>query len=145
MKDDNIMINNDLKFKAAFAVTGGREFTDAAAVETRLLLLLQRTGLAASDVYIADGNARGLDTTAHRVARRLGFLTGRFPADWKAEPRLGGFIRNELMADVLVALQDTHLVGVLAFPGARGTAHMVSYSQSVGLRVSDANGCTVPA
>ena len=133
--------------KLAIAVTGGREFTDEEAVEARFAQILQRTGFAPSDVMGFDGMARGADEICHRVAKRFGFLTERFPADWRSEPKEAGFIRNRQMADCLLGLEC--MVGVIACPGARGTAHMTRYSLGVGLLVSDLNGrqmlSTVPA
>jgi hypothetical protein len=127
---------NDVKL--AIAVTGGREFADVESVEARFAQVLQRTGFAPEDVMVFDGMARGADEICHRVAKQYGFLTERFPADWRSEPVKAGFIRNEQMADCLVALDC--MVGVIACPGARGTAHMTRYSLSVGLLVSDLNG-----
>ena len=124
--------------KLVVAVTGGREFTDVESVELRFTQLLLRTGLQAHEVMVIDGMARGADEICHRVAVRFGFITGRFPADWKKDGRSAGFCRNEMMADCLVALDKQ--VGVIACPGGRGTTHMVSYSLSVGLLVSDLNG-----
>lgn len=124
--------------KLAIAVTGGRNFTDVEAVETRFAQILQRTGFAPQEIMVFDGMARGADSICHRVAKQFGFLTERFPADWSSEPKRAGFLRNEKMADCLVALDC--MVGVIACPGARGTAHMTRYSLSVGLLVSDLNG-----
>jgi hypothetical protein len=47
----------------------------------------------------ARGNAvGGADWIAGEVARELGFAVEEYPADWKAEPKRAGPIRNALMA-----------------------------------------------
>ena len=52
-----------------------------------------------------------------------------YPADWKANAKAAGPIRNaEMLADFK---PDT----VIAFPGGRGTADMVRKAKAAGVRV----------
>jgi hypothetical protein len=52
-----------------------------------------------------------------------------YPADWARDGRGAGFLRNERM----LAEAKPHLV--VAFPGGRGTAHMVARAEAAGVAV----------
>lgn len=49
-------------------------------------------------IEIVSGLARGVDTCAVEIARRLEIPCQGFPADWKAEPKRAGMIRNSVMS-----------------------------------------------
>ena len=118
-------------------VCGGRKFSDQERVTdvlTRLRERVQADGW--TDVVVIEGGANGADTRARRAAEALGIPTRRMNADWKAEPKLGGLIRNQAMADYVVHLVEKYpgsVGAVVAFPGGTGTAHMVETGHEMGL------------
>ena len=79
--------------------TGGREWDDAETVDAALCMVLERLGLKSNEVIVVEGGARGLDTTAHRIAADLGCKVMTFPAEWSKYGRSAGIIRNRRMLD----------------------------------------------
>lgn len=73
------------------------------------------------------GMARGADTFGRQWAVDSGLPIKEFPADWKAHGRSAGPRRNVKMAEYADAL--------VAFPGGRGTQHMIHEAEARGLRV----------
>ena len=76
--------------------------------------------------------ARGADRLAATWAKRHGVTLREYPADWKHEGRAAGIRRNARMHDT--ERPDY----VVAFPGGRGTAHMVRYARRRGTPVHHA-------
>lgn len=75
---------------------------------------------------VVHGGARGVDSLAGAVARSHGLPVRVFPADWRADGRAAGPIRNRQMAgyaDALVAVWDG---------ASRGTANMVEEMRRLG-------------
>lgn len=77
---------------------------------------------------IVSGMAPGADSLAARFARAYHLKLHEFPADWTLG-RKAGPIRNQRMIDE--GKPDL----VVAFPGGRGTADMVSRARKAGIRV----------
>lgn len=97
-------------------VTGGRDYTDRAAV-TRALRHLGANyifGFRPDDVVLIHGAATGADTLAAEEAVRLGWKVEPHPADWKQYGAAAGPIRNNHMVEL-----GAHYC--LAFPGGEGT------------------------
>jgi hypothetical protein len=90
-------------------IAGGRNYFLTDFDEARL------DGLNVTEVVC--GCARGADTGGEQWAQKRGIPVKRFPADWDRLGRGAGLVRNEQMADYAEAL--------VAFPGGRGTDHMV--------------------
>jgi len=107
-------------------VAGSREFTDYAFVKQKLDELLRNKF---PYVEIVNGLAAGPDTLGGQWATERKVEQKQFPADWKAEPRRAGILRNMQMGDYAHAL--------IAFWNgtSRGTKHMIEYAQSKGLNV----------
>lgn len=107
-------------------VAGGRDFTDADLM-VREVHKLALAGHIKDDSSLVCGMARGADMTAYRVWRDIFDLPiNKFPADWDAEPRRAGFIRNTEMAkyaDVLIAFWDGK---------SKGTKHMIDTMRQLG-------------
>jgi hypothetical protein len=78
---------------------------------------------------IISGCARGADTLAMFWAKQKGIEIARFPADWKTYGLSAGSIRNQQMLD------EGKPEVVVAFPGGRGTADMVSRARKANLEV----------
>jgi len=80
-------------------------------------------------VTIISGCARGVDTYAIDFANDLNLLLELYPADWDTHGKAAGYIRNKQMLDE--GKPDL----VIAFPGGKGTANMVSISKKAGVKV----------
>jgi hypothetical protein len=69
--------------------------------------------------FLAEGGAKGADTTAFWWRKRRGIDGHTWNADWKQHGKSAGSIRNQLM------LYESKAELVIAFPGGPGTADMV--------------------
>ncbi len=81
-------------------------------------LLLEAFGVV-EDVTIISGGAAGVDTWSIVEAKKIGFPTQIFPADWNRYGKSAGYIRNEEMvkaADGVIAFWDGR---------SRGTKHSI--------------------
>lgn len=118
-------------------VCGGRTFSDRnmldAALDRFTRHVLQITSLI-------HGDARGADRMAGDWARMRGIPVEAFPADWAGQGRAAGPIRNARM------LAEGGPDLVIAFPGGRGTANMVSQAEAAGVPVYtiDIEGLRLP-
>lgn len=104
-------------------VCGSRDWTDAALIEAALRQLPAST-------TIVHGAARGADSLAGSIARRLGFTVEAHPADWAKHGKVAGPIRN-------AAMLATGIDRVLAFHlGGRGTQDMIDRARRAGVPVT---------
>lgn len=87
--------------------------------------------------YVMHGNARGVDTCAEGCALDAGVQTIRLAANWAVHDRSAGPIRNEAMANMLVALRDGGWTIIChAFPGdGPGTKDMIGRLTAKGISV----------
>jgi len=104
-------------------VCGGRHYTD----HERVSEVLSRLDFA----ELAHGGAPGADALAAWFAVANGKVARQFAADWKAHGKAAGPIRNQRM----LAQFKPDLV--VAFPGGRGTAHMVRIAREAGVDVME--------
>lgn len=104
-------------------VCGGRDFTP----EPRHWEWLHEHMIALNADWVVSGGARGADAFGEAYAAKRCMPLLRIPADWNAHGRSAGPRRNEEMASIADAC--------IAFPGGRGTAHMVSLAKRRGLPV----------
>ena len=105
-------------------VCGGRDFNDYPRAREPIRILAVLHG---QDLRVMHGGARGADMLAEEIAIEFGIKTKAFPADWNTHGKAAGPIRNVQMADYLdMCRSKGHTVEVMAFPGGKGTAHMVS-------------------
>lgn len=102
-------------------VTGGRDYADEAKVDYTLSSLVV--------TRLAQGGASGADRLAALWAHEHRIPCDTFPADWALHGRTAGPIRNQQMLD------DFKPDLVVAFPGGRGTAHMVRIAKAAGVEV----------
>jgi hypothetical protein len=105
-------------------VCGGREFVYRPAV----FAALDRAHAKRTVTVLVHGAARGADSLAGEWARARGIAEERHPANWERDGKRAGPIRN---AEMLA----TGIDGVVAFPGGRGTAHMVQIAREAGVPV----------
>jgi hypothetical protein len=101
-------------------VTGGRDFTDREFVSEVLT--------CAAPTHLIHGCARGADTLCGNWAKRRGIPCIEVPANWKAHGKAAGPLRNGWMLDL-------NPIGLVAFPGGRGTADMIRQAQARGIKV----------
>lgn len=103
-------------------VTGDRNWTNREVIERELRKLPPGS-------IVVHGAARGADSIAGEIARRLGFEVRPYPADWDTHGKAAGPMRNAEM------LRREHLLHspiekVLAFhsdfENSRGTKDMVT-------------------
>lgn len=104
-------------------VCGGRDFDKYGEVAFCLDIL----GLRETDEII-HGGATGADACAGNYARMRGIPCTTVRANWARHGRRAGPLRNVEMLDMNPDL-------VVAFPGGRGTAHMVSIAKARGTPV----------
>lgn len=108
-----------------FAVTGGRRFADAAAVD-RAMRKYVRPGDRRA--LVLEGGASGADLLVRQWCQQNGVHSAEVPALWSWNGKAAGPIRNGVM---LLPRPEF----VLAFPGGVGTADMCSQAESAGIPV----------
>jgi hypothetical protein len=110
-------------------VCGSRDWTDWEAIGAVLTdhPIFDRPE---EDVTIIHGDARGADRLAANIAEGLGYRVVAFPADWKAEPRKAGILRNVVMLD-----ERPDLVIAFQQNGSRGTQHTIDEARRRGIPV----------
>lgn len=111
-------------------VCGGRDYADARALAEALDALHRETSIT----RLIHGAARGADALAAAWARSRGIPALAFPADWRRDGRAAGFVRNARM------LREGRPDLVVAFPGGKGTAHMVKLARDAGIPVREITG-----
>jgi hypothetical protein len=102
-------------------VCGGRDYADAGFLYGFLDTL--------KPSVVVHGCAPGADSLAGRWATERGVPQEPYPADWQKYGRRAGPLRNEQM------LREAKPDLVVAFPGGRGTAHMVRIAEEAGVKV----------
>jgi cysteine synthase len=108
-------------------VCGGRDYHRASVVEHYLSALHRGVGIS----HIIHGAARGADQLAADWAKANGVQEVACPANWDAHGKGAGPRRNRAMALLKPDL-------VVAFPGGRGTADMISVAEGMGIQVKRA-------
>lgn len=107
-------------------VCGGRDYENFDHVQRVLNGLLEQH----KEFIIIEGGVSGADTLARTWAQNRNVTFETYVANWKRDGKAAGPIRNELMLSTGIDL-------VVAFPGGRGTNHMVSIAQRDGVPVLD--------
>lgn len=106
-------------------VTGGRDFSYPQAIASTLMRIHRKSRIK----LLVAGGAKGVDSHAEKWARGIGLPVCVHYAKWNLHGRYAGPKRNAEMAD-----HHPEAV-VVAFPGGRGTAHMVSVARKRGMPV----------
>ena len=104
-------------------VCGGRDYTDSHKLHEVL------DSLDKIELVIIEGGARGADTMASCWAAFNSVECLTFHANWNKYGRGAGHIRNQQMLDE--GKPDL----VIAFPGGKGTANMISRAKKAGVDV----------
>jgi hypothetical protein len=79
---------------------------------------------------VISGGARGADTVAHMVAKKLGYRTKTFRADWNEHGKKAGIVRNLAMLD-----EEPDLVIAMWDGESRGTKHTITEARKRGIPV----------
>lgn len=112
-------------------VTGDRNWTDAWAVSTQILRLVDTHG--ARNVLLIAGGCRGLDLMAEKIAKDHGIHVARIDALWDSYHRGAGPIRNGVMLTL-------HPNEVLAFhndiENSSGTANCIKQARELGADIT---------
>ncbi len=103
-------------------VCGGRNYNDSARVSAVLDTISNIT-------KVVTGGAPGADRLAGLWAGKRGIEYKEFLPDWARDGRAAGPIRNAKM------LAESNPDVVVAFPGSRGTAHMVRIARASGVDI----------
>lgn len=104
-------------------VCGGRDYSDQEKVNEVLNIMHNANPVTT----IVHGDATGADTLANNWAKGAGVNVVAYPADWKTYGKSAGPIRNEKM------LNEQNPDLVLAFPGGKGTEHMMKIAKEKGV------------
>jgi hypothetical protein len=106
-------------------VCGGRDYDDSIHVCDVLGKLHETSPIS----LVIEGGARGADAYARAWAESMKVEHVTEHADWEANGRAAGPIRNQTM------IEEYSPDLVIAFPGGRGTADMVTRARAHGIRV----------
>jgi hypothetical protein len=111
-------------------VCGGRYYDNVHAVYHELIGLHWRTPIA----VIIHGGVSGAGAIAEAWARRSRVAVVRYPPNWECLGKKAEKVRNDFM------LADSRPDVVIAFPGGRNTADLVTKASAAGLPVLRAAG-----
>ena len=111
------MFNVVFKNYETWLICGGRNFADQAMFDDVMSRLMEMWGCPECVVH---GGATGADAMAGKWASQMAIGAIEVKADWQLHGPAAGPIRNELM------LTDHKPKRVIAFPGGKGTADMVT-------------------
>lgn len=112
-------------------VTGGRAFNDKAFVAAKLAAVHAKHTIS----HLIQGGAGGADRLCAEWAWDNAIPVCTYNADWKADGKAAGPIRNQRMID------EGKPDAAIAFPGGRGTADMIARIFKAGIPVWD---CRTP-
>lgn len=109
-------------------VCGGRNFWK----QDQVNAALDKAHAHRPVTLLIHGDAPGADTCSGNWATKRGIPALSVPALWHAEGKKAGPLRNQAMLDGVHGLVPE---GLVAFPGAAGTADMVKRAKAAGLTV----------
>lgn len=126
-RSPNLFLRGDMRV----IVTGGRDYADVDTVRLALDCLRERAG----HLTVIQGGATGADAIARDWTYGLdGVTIVTVPANWHKHGKSAGPIRNQLMLD------QCNPDLVLAFPGGKGTAHMMRIARKASVPVVQVHG-----
>lgn len=112
-------------------VCGGRNYGHCQDDAAEMYFALRDIHEATPITAIIEGGAKGADEMARSMAEEFGAKAVTVPALWALHGKAAGPIRNQRMVD------DFKPDLVVAFPGGRGTADMVSRAKAAGIPVQE--------
>ena len=123
---NRLIIDSITKYKVI--VAGCRDFADYELLKEKCDFYLQNK--KPENIVIVSGHASGADTLGERYAQERGYELETFPADWKANGRVAGPIRNAKMASV------AHTLIAFWNGKSRGTKNMIDTAKKHNLQVA---------
>jgi len=114
---------------ARILVTGSREFSS---LEIASAALSEARWHFGSILTVVHGGARGADRILAAMAQEFGFDVEAHPADWQANGKAAGFIRNQAMVD---AGADMALAFLVEGHACRGTRDCGRRAKAAGIPV----------
>ena len=118
-------------------IAGDRNWADSE-LEFKIRSLLQQIPLDPTGRRIAEivhGACYGVDLTADRIAREMGFTVWSFPADWNQYGRAAGPIRNKQMLDFAGQGQVVVYLFHKNIEQSKGTKNMMNQAKKKGVPV----------
>lgn len=109
-------------------ICGGRDFADQVMFDGAMGDLLRLRGCPAGIVH---GAARGADEMGRQWSRKMAIWEHGYVAQWQIHGKAAGPKRNQDMLD------REKIDLVIAFPGGRCTADMVSRARKAGIDVAE--------
>ncbi len=109
----------------AVIVCGGRDYNDY----SNLCKLLDEV----APTFIIHGGANGADSLAGQYASQNNIPCKVFKAEWDKHGKGAGPIRNAKMLNSLLSMNIDK--AVVAFPGGKGTANMISLAEDFNVKV----------
>ena len=109
-------------------VCGSRDWTDFIRVQD---IIREHANCPIYDTMIVHGGARGADRQAHLAAQRLKMQIKVYKANWDAQGKAAGPIRNQRMLDE----EKPDLVIAFHKDGSRGTQDMIDRATRAGVPV----------
>jgi hypothetical protein len=113
-------------------VTGSRDLKDKRLVETTLNSVLDSLILAKGsngfDITLIHGGAKGADTLAAEWAAGLAITRERYNANWNAEGKAAGPLRNQRMVD-----KGADVCVAFLAEGSKGTADCLRRAEKAGI------------
>lgn len=107
-------------------VCGGRDYRNLYCIHTTLHDLHTKSRPITKIVH---GSAKGADTYVGLWSKVFQIPYSSYPADWDKYGKAAGPIRNQQMLD------SEKVDLVVAFPGGKGTANMISLARKAGIPV----------
>lgn len=105
-----------------------RDKPEGITIAQRQFLWYTLSGFEPAITEVIHGGAKGADRMAAKWAYANGVNETCVRADWNTHGRSAGPIRNQEMLDLEPGV-------VIAFPGGKGTADMVTRARKAGVRV----------
>lgn len=116
-------------------ICGGRNYNDRKTLENALNRLKLKTPV----ILVITGGAKGADTLGRIWAEKNGIASTVINADWDRYGKSAGYLRNRSMATTLMRWKEEQLdersIGIVAFPGGRGTQMMTEIAAEMNIPV----------
>lgn len=115
-------------------ICGGRDYSNKEFLYLFLDdLIKSQYNNDSKNITLIHGAARGADNLADEWAKERGIKSVAYPANWNLHGKKAGPIRNYEM------LKTEKPDLIIAFPGGRGTEHMISLGLKYKVKVIDLN------
>lgn len=123
---------------ARVIIAGGRDFNDYDLLVEKVDYFLSTAISQGYKIIIVSGTAKGADKLGEQYAKEKGYEIAYFPADWAANGKRAGYLRNQEMAKY--AKEQGH-GALIAFwdEKSKGTKHMIDIAKKDNLHIRVVN------